>query len=44
MKEGCKVSGPYSETKWVNGAITGVVDPANKKANLSSVFTCLYFI
>ncbi len=26
LKEGCKVSGPYSETKWVNGAITGVAD------------------
>ena len=31
MKEGCKVSGPYSETKWVNGANTGVADPLTKK-------------
>ena len=44
LKEGCKVLGPNSDTKGVNGAISGVADPANKKPNLSSVFTSLYYI
>ena len=29
LKEGCKVSVPNSDTKRVNGAITGVADSAN---------------
>jgi hypothetical protein len=33
-----------SDTKWVNRAVTAVADPANKTPDLSSVFTCLYYI
>ena len=42
LKEGCKVLGPDFDTKWVIGAIAGVVNTNNKTPNLSSVFTCLY--
>ena len=44
LKEGCKVLGQNSDAKWVNRAVTAVADPANKKSDLSSVFTCLYYI
>ena len=39
LKQGCKVSGPDSDIKWVIGLFSGVVDTANKTPNLSSVFT-----
>ena len=44
LKEGCKVLRQNFDTKWVNRAITAVADPANKTPDLSSVFTCLYYI
>ena len=38
LKQGCKVSGPDSDIKWVIGLLSGVVETANKTPILSSVF------
>ena len=41
VREGCKVLGPDSETKWVIRVITGVADTANKMPHFSSILLCL---